>query len=503
MWVILLFTEKSMNPKQPLAVLLALALVLGVSPAFSRIPAARAETASVFNVDNVADQPDANPGDGLCSSTPGGYCTLRAAIMEANADPSPDLIFLPSATYQLHLLGLNEDAAATGDLDITHDLSLIGTGNLTAVDAFHSVTFDRAFHILNNSTVLIHNVYIWDGYANQYGGAIRIESGSKLTLEDSHVTTNTAGSQGGAIYNAGTLVMTNTRVDTNSSLGDGGGLMNAGTLTITGSSVDHNYATSGNGGGIDNTGSLALTDSTLDHNSASSNGGGLFNSASLTVLRSTFSSNSSNSGGGLYTQTSNQLVTLTNATLSGNWANANGGGLYADTGTASLFNATLAQNMADHDHDKVGYGGGVYVNSATLNARNTLIANNADQLPSSVAPDCYGPLTSQGYNLIQSYVGCAISGVGTGNILGQSALLGSLWTNGGPTYTHRLMPGSPAVDGGNPAGCKDYLGATLTADQRGVSRPVDGNSDGTARCDIGAFEVDQPYHSVYLPITLH
>jgi hypothetical protein len=77
----------------------------------------------------------------------------------------------------------------------------------------------------------------------------------------------------------------------------------------------------------------------------------------------------------------------------------------------------------------------------------------------------------------------------TGNPLLADPKLGPLQNNGGPTQTHALLVGSPAIDGGNPSGCRDQFGALLTTDQRGFPRPVDGNNDGLARCDIGAYEL--------------
>ena len=67
-------------------------------------------------------------------------------------------------------------------------------------------------------------------------------------------------------------------------------------------------------------------------------------------------------------------------------------------------------------------------------------------------------------------------------------ILGPLKNNGGPTQTHALVAGSPAIDAGDPGGCRDNSGALLQTDQRGFARHVDGNNDGTARCDIGAVE---------------
>jgi hypothetical protein len=70
--------------------------------------------------------------------------------------------------------------------------------------------------------------------------------------------------------------------------------------------------------------------------------------------------------------------------------------------------------------------------------------------------------------------------------------LDPLADNGGPTQTHGLQDDSPAIDVGDNNGCP-------ATDQRGVSRPVDGDSDGTATCDIGAFELDPYPEKIYLP----
>jgi len=180
-------------------------------------------------------------------------------------------------------------------------------------------------------------------------------------------------------------------------------------------------------------------------------------------------------------------LTVVNSTISGNRTNGHGAGiLHLSEGLVSLNNVTIVNNVADADGNGTGDGGGIYHDDSfggTLNVQNTLIANNTD--PTS-DPDCFGTLTSQGYNLIKTAsAGCNIVGDTTGNITGQDALLGSLANNGGPTETHALLPGGPAIDAGNDATCE-------ATDQRGEPRPADGNQDGTAICDIGAYEVQPP-----------
>ena len=83
--------------------------------------------AATFTVNSTGDATDANPGDGVAETAPdNGVCTLRAAIQEANALAGADTINLPAGTYTLSIAGANEDAAATGDLDITDNLTITG-----------------------------------------------------------------------------------------------------------------------------------------------------------------------------------------------------------------------------------------------------------------------------------------------------------------------------------------------------------------------------------------
>jgi hypothetical protein len=98
-------------------------------------------------------------------------------------------------------------------------------------------------------------------------------------------------------------------------------------------------------------------------------------------------------------------------------------------------------------------------------------------------------MNSRGHNLIENVAGCVITGVTTGNITGQDPRLNGLAANGGQTHTHALLAGSPAIDAGNPTAPGSAGDACAGVDQRGSSRLQEGNADGTARCDIGAFEL--------------
>jgi hypothetical protein len=225
---------------------------------------------------------------------------------------------------------------------------------------------------------------------------------------------------------------------------------------------------------------LVLTDSTVKDNSATAgSGGGINNSGSATITGSTISGNTATAdGGGIWTSPFFGALTLTSSTVSGNSAAGEGGGIAVGgtTGTfsAGLFNSTVAFNTADSDGDGAGGGGGIANGGPAADLKDTIIARNAD-LGSPFAPDCAGELNSQGNNLIQDPT-CPISGDTAGLITAQDPLLGPLAGNGGPTQTHALLPGSPAIDAGS-SDCPPPA-----TDQRRVARP-----QGPA-CDLGAFE---------------
>ena len=180
---------------------------------------------------------------------------------------------------------------------------------------------------------------------------------------------------------------------------------------------------------------------------------------------------------------------LTNSTVSGNNANRWGGGIYNFFGPVSSFNSTITNNRSDADSNGTGTGGGVYnfhnAPGATFDFQNTILAGNFES--AFDFGECEGTLTSNGNNLMTSFNSTRCSIVGSPVTLADPQL-GPLQNNGGPTQTHALLAGSPAIDGGNPSGCRDSLGTLLTTDQRGFPRPVDGNNDSVTACDIGAFE---------------
>ncbi|NLN70297.1 MAG: hypothetical protein GX142_05880 [Chloroflexi bacterium] len=270
----------------------------------------------------------------------------------------------------------------------------------------------------------------------------------------------------------------------------GGGISNdKGHLTLTKVIFSDNL-TSGElfvyGGGMYSAGvgsAATLTEVSFNNNSTSgtnAKGGGMYyKDGSITLTNVTFSGNSvigeNVAGGGMCHESESGSMTLTNVTFSGNLANGQlvieGGGLYVGSENAALTNVTVSGNLAGA---KSGNGGGVYVGSDSVTLINTILwGNKPDQISGKGKADI-------SYSIVEGKEVYP----GDGN-LNENPLLLPLADNGGYTLTHALERGSPAIDAGSPDICP------LT-DQRGVSRPIDGNGDGDQVCDIGAYEYDPP-----------
>jgi hypothetical protein len=295
-----------------------------------------------------------------------------------------------------------------------------------------------------------------------------------------------SGNQGGGIYNAtSTADLSNLDLISNTV---GGGLYNTGAtlshITLSNSAVISNTAT--NGAGLYNDGVGAIADiynSSLRGNVAEYAGGGISNKGILVVNGSTLYLNHARSGGGI--DHSGGDMSLINDTLSGNTASDNGGGIY-NRAAATLLNVTLYDNTANGPDT----GGNIFNDEASINFKNTLLANS--NLEDNCTNSLPGTLISLGHNL-ESADTCNFHA--TGDLPNTPPRVGPLQDNGGPTLTHALLGISRAIDHGMDAGCP-------TTDQRGISRPVDGDGVGQAVCDIGAFEYDGPPLSsgVYIPL---
>lgn len=325
--------------------------------------------------------------------------------------------------------------------------------NLVTVQAALGGDFGGAGLFLTDSTLIVDHGAISnnaasaaltataDGWAR--GGGIFVEGLSSVSLVDSQATGNLAESLTSGSGNA--------RAD--------GGFVSGGTysvlrLTLSRSTVSGNGANatgSASGGGVSLYAAptsgivdIRVIDSTMSGNSATS--------ATLTARGGAFNLNGANG--------STIVARLASATVTGNQVTAAGSA--TGGGLASTFEIP---------------------DTVMFDLRNTLVYGNT---AATAGADCWTDtgtrLNSNGYNLFGTTESCTIVGDTTGNQIGVDPLLGALADNGGPTETHALGAGSPAIDTGNPAGCTDTGITALTVDQRGENRAANG------RCDIGAYE---------------
>ncbi len=432
-----------------------------------------------FNVNSIDDAPDIAPGDGVCDAG-GGRCTLRAAIQEVNASTGVTVIDLRPGSYNFLIAGSSEDAAATGDLDITKSVEIRGAGETsTIIDADQ---LDRVFHLIGDIQVTITGVTIRNGQTPlvEDGGGIWVDKTANLILHDSIIEQNYSGHWGGGIHvdeNA-TALIDDVRFFNNTANSLGGGLDNfKGTVDITESIFRDNFVEDGPGGGIYNStsGVMTVRMTTIEGNIATSDGGGIYNVkdtadaiGSLSVFDSAIINNEASNGGGIFNF--GLLQILQNVTLSNNLAGTNGGGIYNGEDITVINHATIYENEAGSE------GGGIYNDvDGEIAIRNSIIANNTFNNCKPI-----NPITSLGYN-VESANDC---GLGQGidavdDLPNTDPQLNSLQDNGGFTFTHQPIESdtSPIIDqavtGNAPPGI----------DQRGVSRP-----QGTAY-DIGAHEL--------------
>jgi len=392
--------------------------------------------AATFNVTTTSDGADASPGDGTCGVA--GACTLRAAVQEANTLAGSHVINLPPGTYRLTITG-SDNRAARGDLDVTGTVTITGAGMLSTVIDGADLD-DRVFEARDGSTLALSGLTVRNGSANGAGGGIL--ASAPLTLTDVAVIDNTATTGGGGIRATTSLAMTGCVVSSN---------------TAT--------RTTAAGGGIEAAGVLSVLDSTIAGNGASA-GESIAGAGAMTMRRTAVS------GAMLLTGTAVRRVTESAL------AHVNHAG-----GSLALTNSTV-QSL-----DTIG--GAVTLSNVTmphgLSATAPVVARN------SILGPCSGnQFTSLGYNIVSRSSTCPTVQSDTKVDDVPFALEDDLWrltlgigplrANGGPTRTHAVSPGGPAMDGGTPSGCVDDQGNPIVTDQRGVPRPQSG------RCDIGAFE---------------
>ena len=337
----------------------------------------------------------------------------------------------------------------------------------------HGMTDDGA-GIYNDHSTLTLNACSVLGNSADLGGGIYSDGSAgsaTVTLNNSIFSGNSA-TTGGGIYSDGeqfgsaTLLINNSVFDDNTTALDGGGIYNSGASRGTAAVTLHNCTFSGNsagssgsaGGGAiyNNGGTVTIVNTTMNGNSASIGGGAIHNDASMNtatvvVSNSTFGGNSSHAGGALYNDgdvCGLAVLTLSNTTFSDNSADNVGDSIYnlslCDSARVDLVNTIL---------------------SVVVPGEN--IFNNGGAI-----------ITSHGYNLSSDNGSGYLNG--PGDQIDTDPMLGPLQNNGGPTFTHALLPGSPAIDTGDPGFTPPPF-----YDQRGPKffRVRNG------RIDIGSFEV--------------
>jgi len=458
--------------------------------------------------------------DGVCSP---GDCSLREAVANANACPGNQTINLPADGYILTISGDDENGNKTGDLDVTDDLVIVGTGAPSI-----NGNIERAFQVHNGVTATFEGIWLTDGDAIYGGGLVNegfltlnnftcnynnvsippggmgeamggcIFNTSDLTINNGHFLGNTAG-YGGAIYNLdnATALIENSSFYGNEAEFNGGALWNGvdAEFTINNSTLELNESGI-DGGGVWNHGDFYGDGVVLEDNHAIDRGGAIY------VWMDTFTQfnnswltgNSAHWGGGL--NNNNGMVHFYESGITNNTATGPvGGGIYNNgpvpTGGLLLKNVTVSNNTA---LGGVG-GGGIYNTGnfdfrfitisgndpeglridtgAEIKIRSSILADNPGGNCSGIAPD------SLDYNL-SGDTSCILTG--PHDLTDTDPLLEPLGFHGSTAPSHPLGLGSPGIDSGVPDLC-------IANDQNYISRPQG------ILCDRGAFEVASPSSS--------
>jgi hypothetical protein len=385
-----------------------------------------------------ADQVDMVPGDGACdaSPAPGLQCTLRAAIMEANALPGTQLVIIDSAGASLPLTRprqAGEPSASHGDLLITDSVHILGSPGLPPTSrpqvlASHG---DRIFDIdAPGAEVLIHGLRLSGGLTSGQGGAIRVRDAEQVDIERVEISNSTADVGGGAIAAlGGQVLLTEVDLFNNATAGDGAAILNASELTMSRSSVHGN----------------------LDLSAESARQAIMATGGSVTLIR--------------------------NSTIADNA----GDGVRVVNGALGVYNATIAEN------ERRAINFAHPLPEGILYVANSILYGNG--IGACAASGAITVMTTNRYNLADGD-GCSLEAGDSNLVNGANPMLGSLRIEA-DRFTAYYLPGpnSAAIDAGHPVvggvGCQ-------STDQFGVARPVDGRGDGVARCDIGAIEVSSP-----------
>lgn len=373
-----------------------------------------------------------------------GDVSLRDALVAANVGET--IVFDPALDGQTINLVL-------GELPVTRAIRIEGPGS-------HHLTIDAGA----NSRVFLFD----DGDS---GTQVGVElSGLTLTRGNASNAASFTG-RGGAIYTRESLAVRDVAITDSMATDVGGAIAALAPLSISESTLSHNSAAGGGGGiwvgGINTT----IRDTTIVDNSAGVGGGMLVSVDAITeIINSTISQNSATDGGGVYVLVGDLVVR--HATITANSASSRGGGIFTTHHIShlELDHSLAAGNEASSSPD-INHASPLFTNTTSF----SLVGNNQGTLLQEAplgSPDVNG-------NLVGDPVGSGVI----------DPLLQPLAANGGRTVTHALMPGSPAIDAGDPHATAG-VGDTPQFDQRGTpfARVNDGDGDEVPRIDLGAYE---------------
>ena len=413
-------------------------------------PASMPARAAIITVTNTNDNGPGSLRQALTTANDGdtinlaitGTITLTSGGLPINKNitisgPGADHLSI-DGNQAIVVFGIFPDRTATiSGLTIRNAQSGILNGGTLAV--ITCVLSDNSYNGLSNYGVAAVSSCMLTG--NAYDGLYSYEG--LTTVSDCVVIGNGAA----GLFNTGHF-------------GPNDSIIGHGSMTISDSMISDN-----SGPGVWNYFFLTIVNSTVSGNSAGEalDGGGILSGtfkapSHVEVINSTISGNSASGGGGgiaIYYWG----LSVVNSTISGNSAGGAGGGI-ASTGGVQIFNSTVSGNYtSDPDY---GYGGGISANSATV-LNSTVTGNSAAGcggvcggtveigntiLNANTSGNLDGTVTSHGYNISSDDGGGLLTG--PGDQINTDPLLGPLQDNGGLTFTHLPLPGSPAIDAGDP-----------------------------------------------------
>ena len=425
--------------------------------------------------------------------------------------PGPDIVTI-NANEHSRVFNIDGGMLARVDVEI---IGVTITGGLAAGAGFARY----GGGIFSTGSLSVINSTIAENTAGRHGGGIYVRY--QTIIINSTISDNTADGDGGGVFSLRDLTVTSSTISGNTAR-QGGGIHISGevgaSVTVADSTISGNRASFG-GGGIRADGEVTVTNSAISGNTGRRGGGIHAQSGDMTIANSTISGNTASScGGGIFDIGSARDVTVTDSVISGNTAAINGGGICSIQGRSiggiielariRIANSTISGNTAGRD------GGGIYSYYEHVTVTNSTISGNSASLrgggihaygrDGNYEEVVSGDVTVTGSILSgntltdgrfqetrdvdfasldanHSLLGLAAFDrvtSGADNIADDNPQLAPLADNGGPTFTHALLPGSPAIDAGDPG----FVSAGF--DQRGApfARVVNG------RIDIGAYE---------------